>query len=233
MQVNMNDPSTQLLYSTAQVIAFTGKGYQFGTGVIVDIDRQQNKTIPILVTNKHVIENSNCITIRLHQLSNSTLSTNSIDIEYEYSNFIIGSNLDLAFVLLAPVLTMAIEQEKKPFFKSIGEDLFLNNQRKEQLSAIEEIIFIGYPRGLIDKQSKLPIVRKGITATPIWNNFNNEPEFLVDAETFEGSSGSPVFIYNNGGYFNNGGIVVGVRIMFLGIISKTLKDSENTYLGLG
>lgn len=235
MLVNPNDLGTQLLYSTIQIISFIeSDAVKTGTGVIINMSSQEkNTTIPILVTNRHVINDSKNIIIDLHQAEEGRISENHIKVEYKSSDFICDDELDIAILPLAPVLNLAITQNKNPFFKSIGEEIFLDEKKQERLSAIEEIIFIGYPKGISDTRTKLPIVRKGITATPIWNNFNNSPEFLVDAETFEGSSGSPVFIYNNGGYFSNGGMVVGVRIIFLGIISKTIKDSNDAYLGLG
>ena len=47
-----------------------------------------------------------------------------------------------------------------------------------------------------------------------------EKEFVIDAACFPGSSGSPVFLYNNGSYRDkvNHGIVLGSRLYFLGIL---------------
>ena len=57
----------------------------------------------------------------------------------------------------------------------------------------EEIVFIGYPSGLRDEHNSTPLIRRGITASPIWNDFGNDPIFLIDAGVYPGSSGSPVF----------------------------------------
>jgi hypothetical protein len=38
-----------------------------------------------------------------------------------------------------------------------------------------------------------PISRQGITATPIGLDYEGQPAFCIDAATFPGSSGSPVF----------------------------------------
>lgn len=54
---------------------------------------------------------------------------------------------------------------------------------------------------------------------------------------YPGSSGSPVFIMNQGSYKTQQGITIGSRLMFLGVISETLirreKSDQNTFLGLG
>ena len=84
--------------------------------------------------------------------------------------------------------------------------------------------------------NKLPVIRQGITATPIWNDFNGEYKFLIDGGVYPGSSGSPVFICNQGAYSCNSGIVVGSRLYFVGIISDTYQREDTTskaYLSLG
>jgi hypothetical protein len=66
----------------------------------------------------------------------------------------------------------------------------------------------------------MPIVRKGISTTPITIDFENKPQFLIDGAVYPGSSGSPVFICNIGSYpMKGGGLAIGNRIIFLGILS--------------
>ncbi len=66
----------------------------------------------------------------------------------------------------------------------------------------------------------LPVVRRGITATPVSVDFERRPAFLIDASIFPGSSGSPVFLFNVGSYSPKGkGLVFGNRIFFLGILA--------------
>ena len=99
---------------------------------------------------------------------------------------------------------------------------------KEQVDAIEDIIFVGYPTGIYDKKNLIPIARKGITATPIFLDYEGKPQFLIDGAVFPGSSGSPVFICNLGGYSTRGkGFTVGNRVLFLGILSAAHKYSNN------
>lgn len=54
---------------------------------------------------------------------------------------------------------------------------------------------IGYPNGLSDQHNNLPIVRRGITATPPSLDFNGQRQFVVDCGCYPGSSGSPIFTY--------------------------------------
>ena len=66
----------------------------------------------------------------------------------------------------------------------------------------------------------MPIVRRGITATPVYLNYEGKREFVIDAACFPGSSGSPVLVCDVGGFRDKGGTLNWgrSRIMFLGIL---------------
>ena len=54
-------------------------------------------------------------------------------------------------------------------------------------------------------------------------DFNGQPEFVIDAQVFPGSSGSPVYIDLTFENFKNGQIVVGQRkLKLLGIVAMTM-----------
>lgn len=59
---------------------------------------------------------------------------------------------------------------------------------------------IGYPIGLWDEINNFPIFRKGFTASHPAINFNGQKIGLVDMACFPGSSGSPIYIFNENGY---------------------------------
>jgi len=68
------------------------------------------------------------------------------------------------------------------------------------LRTIEEIIMVGYPRGLWDDASHYPLIRRGITSTHPGLNFKGQNIGVIDAACFPGSSGSPIFVLNKGSY---------------------------------
>ena len=122
------------------------------------------------------------------------------------------------------------------FFKSIDVSLIPTDDIIDDLAAVEDVTFIGYPNSIYDTVNKIPIIRQGITATPIWNDFQGKEEFLIDAGVFPGSSGSPVFIYNRGTYPTKDGIAIGSRILFVGVLARTLQRKDKAgldYLDLG
>jgi hypothetical protein len=79
---------------------------------------------------------------------------------------------------------------------------------------------VGYPIGLWDSKNKLPLVRRGITASHPGIDFEGEPIGLLDIATYPGSSGSPVILLNEGSYATPTGLNVGNRVYLLGILCQ-------------
>jgi hypothetical protein len=198
-----------------------------------------DQSIPVLITNKHAVEKADRGLLEMVQSSGSKPDHSSmvrVELDGETLQAHVSEKLDLALVPLGPILNQ-LENDRRPaFFRSVGPELIPDEESIDQLAAMEEIVFIGYPSGLRDHANASPLIRRGITSTPVWNDFQGKPSFLIDAGVFPGSSGSPVFILNQGSYPTPEGLTVGSRILFLGVISETMirsKDDTDTYLGLG
>src|SRR5690606_7831749 len=87
-------------------------------------------------------------------------------------------------------------------------------------TALEDVLMIGYPNGIWDSVNNMPIFRKGTTATNPLIDYNGKKEIMIDIAAFPGSRGSPVLIFNEGGYRDkNGNMYVGAsRVILLGIL---------------
>ena len=237
--MNINDLSTQLLYTTVPIYARKNDGsLSSGTGFMFSFLENDTTSIPLLITNYHVLENAVAGFVEFHIGENGMPTDRSTRIQFNKS--IIGSNrlgnLDLVAVPMAATLMDLKNKNINIFFRSVDQKMIPTNEQCENFSALENITFIGYPSGLYDEKNKISIIRQGITATPIWNDFRGEKAFLIDAGVFPGSSGSPVFIYNQGAYPTKDGITLGNRLLFVGIISQTMLRDNTTgknYLNLG
>ena len=237
--MNINDPSTQLLYSTTRITVRKTSGENVtGTGFFYSYSvDNKGRSIPLLVSNKHVLGEIEEGSFKLSLREGNTPSGKAIDIHFDRQLVTAAesTNIDLAVIPIAPGLNALDQIGRHVFLKTIDQSLVPNRQKRDELSALEEITFIGYPNGIFDSVNNVPIIRKGITATPVWNNFEGRREFLIDAGVFEGSSGSPVFIFNQGSYPTPNGVVVGSRLFFVGMIRGTVKDKieGRNYLDLG
>lgn len=234
--MNINDLSTQLMYTTTPIFGRKSDGTQVsGTGFIFSIFEEDNKSIPVLITNYHVLENVVDGFIEM-ALGENGVPVKGKSIRINFDRNVIKNklgDLDLIAIPLAETLNNLQKNNINVFYRTIGNDIIPTESQLNELAALEQITFIGYPSGLYDDYNKTSIIRQGITATPIWNNFKGEPIFLIDAGVFPGSSGSPVFIYNQGSYATKDGITIGNRILFVGIISETILRKDNIYLNLG
>lgn len=154
----------------------------------------------LLVTNAHVLENVKEMTITLTPKNEVQLpdfgykETVSIDCSPENIFFHPDrkknkeKSVDLAAVRINEPLGL------KFYISSTNKDFILAEEEKDSVGCIEDVLMLGYPRGLIDLENNLPIVRRGITATSIHADYCGTPSFLIDAACFPGSSGSPVFL---------------------------------------
>lgn len=236
--MNINDISTQLIYTTVPIYAQKSDGsYSSGTGFVFSYYENEKISIPMLITNYHVLEEAVAGFIEFHVANDSLPTKQTLKIQFDRT--IINNNklgvLDLIAVPLAATLMDLKNKNIDVFFRSVDQNIIPNDEQWNKFSAIEDITFIGYPSGLYDNTNKISIIRQGITATPIWNDFKGEEVFLIDAGVFPGSSGSPVFIYNQGAYATDNGITVGNRLHFVGVISQTMLSSNNgnSFLDLG
>lgn len=106
------------------------------------------------------------------------------------------------------------------FAPPLKDGLVQNEQMLSDLSGLENITMIGYPNGIWDEKNNMPIFRKGVTATSPKNDYNGLPIFVIDCACFPSSSGSPVLIFDQGGYMDARGNMNlgGNRIILLGAL---------------
>lgn len=127
---------------------------------------------------------------------------------------------DLAIIKLENIFHYAREGMNEYYFKSLSDKLIQNDNDLKKLFSVEDILMVGYPNGIWDEAHNLPIFRRGVTASHPGFDLNGEREFVIDVACFPGSSGSPVFVYNNQGYIDRDGnsFFGGERIIFLGTL---------------
>lgn len=205
-----------------------------GTGFFFQITIEKD-TMLTLVTNKHVVEGSLEGFFKFNTFENGKPKygdTVTIKVTNFEKLWIAHPSEDLAIIPIMPfVNSMITRTNKLPAIIPIPEYSIPSETIEDKFEAIEEVIMVGYPKGFSDSINNVAIIRKGITATPYFLNYNNTPRFLVDIPIFSGSSGSPIFIYSNGKLGNMEVFMqVAPKIYFIGIAS----DSRNyDAIGIG
>lgn len=217
----------QLCFCTTRIETEDSKGGKYtGTGFFLNL-KIDDKTIPLVVTNKHVVKNMSKGMFKMTEADTENNPIYSKHFTVEVSNNFEqiwtlhpDPNVDLCVLPINIIIEIAAKQRKTFFYKSIDNSLIPSQDLLETLDAVEEVCMIGYPNGLWDALNNMPIVRRGTTATDIKLDYNGKKEFLIDAACYPGSSGSPVFICNVGGYTDKKGNLNwgNSRIIFLGIL---------------
>lgn len=209
--------SEKLMYSTVKINTDKGSG----TGFFFSIDLN-NKSYPILITNKHVIDydENKLVNINFHLDTGNGTSTNNIIIPLLNNKWFFHPDKDLCFCFINPYNELLKRTRSKGIFiTTIDKGYIYSKQQLENLSAIEEITMIGYPIGLSDEKNNFPIFRKGYTASHPAFSFNENGIGLADIATFPGSSGSPICLLNEISYSTKDGTVnIGSRFVLLGIL---------------
>jgi len=231
------DISRQILNTTVRIDTEKKDGTQWsGTGFIVDYDKD-GKTYPLIVTNKHVVKDMIKGVLSFLKKVNGEPIIPSIqkigitNIEASFTGHP-DTEIDVAVMPLGGIQNELIQTGNDIFYITIPKTLFLKQEQIEELSAIEDIIFVGYPVTLRDESNLSPITRTGITATSIDRDFEGKPVFLIDASVFGGSSGSPVFILNQGSYATKRGLTMGSRLILLGIVAESHYFFEKGKMGV-
>jgi hypothetical protein len=214
-----------LLHCTVRIETLDADGHQSsGTGFFFRFPAAGNRIVPVIVTNKHVVRG------QVRGFFHLTLAKDGTPDYGRHQRVGVDNfaakwvehpdpNVDLAVCPIGPLFNQLARAGKRPFYVGIDKDVIPTADVLADLDAVEEIMMVGYPNGLWDCKNNLPIVRQGITGTPAFIDYNDRPEFLIDAACFPGSSGSPVFIVNQGIVRRKSGTNIGSsRILFLGVL---------------
>lgn len=218
-------PTEQMMYCTTRIVGYVGGSksvFKTGTGFFYNFPADGGQAVPVLITNKHVVDGTSSLEFLVHAttVKDAKQPDTNAGISSTAAEFIPHPNpkIDLCGVPIGPV---ASTMTPTPFFRSLDPSLVKSNAQLKELTAVEDVLMVGYPNGLWDATNNFPLIRRGITASHPAIDFNVDgvPTTVVDVASFPGSSGSPVFIYNAGTYSDKtGNTIIGNRIIFLGIL---------------
>jgi len=200
-------------------------GAACGTGFFMNFLQTDTETIPVIITNKHVIANSDTGKFHLTVAKPDGSPDLGNHQQFTLPNFESlwiqhpDDDVDLAAFLIGPLINQVQHNGLNLFFVPLQTSLIPSDSERKELSTMEDVIMIGYPSGIWDAVNNLPVIRRGISATHPSIDWNGKTEFLTDIASFPGSSGSPVLLANIGGYMDKKGntFMGSHRIRLLGI----------------
>lgn len=217
--------SEKMMYNVLYITMLNTQKKTIGTatGFIFAFCDDGTKHVTCIVTNRHVL--SNCAVIRVaftREKDDNTPDIGSlIQVEVETNSAIFHPDpkIDLAVLPISQMVNLLNATGQKIFFTTFTIADIPNAERWKNYCTIENVIMAGYPKGFRDEVNNQPIFRSGITATHPALNFRGRPEFLIDMPCFEGCSGSPVLICDEGIHVDKRkkSVIIGNRLELLGI----------------
>lgn len=188
-----------------------------------------------IVTNKHVIEGIEEVMFYFNssEIGQPGYQSDSLKVKLTEDSIIFHPepDVDLCVILAHDIINRLREKNRKFYAYPVRKNIMIDEDKLKDMNTIQNLIMIGYPQGIWDSVNNLPIIRKGINATPMYENYRGEEAFAVDIATYRGSSGSPVFIYDSGAYIENNVAKYGNRLFFVGIIKEahlTIQEHNET-----
>ncbi|MCO1622514.1 trypsin-like peptidase domain-containing protein [Pseudomonas putida] len=226
MQVNTN--TEKMFFSTVKLTTFTADGREgSGTAFFFHLAKD-GVDYPLLITNKHVVDGTVRGLVRFHLAHGAQpVLGETIGMDFQpdvWSTLWVGHphpNVDIAVAPVRPITRQLADDGVGIYYTAIREEQIPNEEQMKDFDVLEEVTFVGYPNGVWDSKNFLPVIRRGSTATPMEVDFEHQPQFLIDASVFGGSSGSPVFIVRKGEYSDrHGNLMVGNSVSFVGVIAE-------------
>ncbi len=186
-----------LSYTTTRIKVIDRQGQcNCGTGFFFAFRCAEDQAIPLLVTNRHMIEGSDTLFLRFAVKDDTGEPVMGKFKDCRFDDFcgrsIFHPNLDVDLAIMP--LGDFMRDNEDVYALYFSETDIPDADDLKEISPTDEIVMVGYPLGIADEKNNLPVFRRGILATSAVVDYDGEKIFLIDASCFPGSSGSPVLL---------------------------------------
>ena len=199
----------ELSYSTIRLRCARDDGsISVGTGFAMAFkaDNEKGKMIPVLLTNRHVVRHSVKVSFVLTEMVNGKPAAGRFPLELPIPEsgwkMHPDPDVDLCALPIGMLLNALKSQGKEVKITYLPMGIIAKKADIDNMFQLDEVVMIGYPDAISDEVNNQPIFRRGILATNPSLDYNGKKEFLIDIAAYSGSSGSPVFVYREGVWYD-------------------------------
>lgn len=149
---------------------------------------------PFLITNKHVLINKDAIVIRIRKKDCEDFDTVDVPLK-ENDKYIYVCHPDTTVDIAVLPLNGAYFVEHELAFDCLDIDehaLTSTDLRQEGVDEGSLVHMLGFPMGLVNNSSRMPICRLGCIARMSEAQIKETHSLIIDIQNFSGNSGSPV-----------------------------------------
>ncbi len=147
--------SDLLTYCTIRIEAEGTQGKSYGSGFFFEYNIN-NLNVPVIVTNKHVIQGTSLGKLIFSQSDDSgnrLLNNKNYTIENFEEKWIKHPNaaIDLCIFPIAHIIKDLRNSNFNPHFSKITPSIIPTDEQLSNVFSLEEIVMVGYPNGIWDK----------------------------------------------------------------------------------
>lgn len=192
----MIDLAVELIHATVQLEQPLGDGTRtVGTGVLISAPAADGKPRVVLVTANHVLEKMPSANARIgYRISNPdgswSYSPQTLRIRDAQGKQLWTQHPSRDVAALSITAPPEFAKAAIPANYLAADDTFATYQ----VTAGDEMMALGFPRGLSANPAGFPILRSGRVASYPLAPAAAFPTFLLDFSVFPGNSGGPVFV---------------------------------------
>lgn len=191
-----------------------------GTGFFVHRRINDKEVLPFLVSNKHIFEGKSCVVIRMRETQENKLVLKDVSL----SDCRVHTFADIAAVKLSGT-TITQQHLKFSSFDIDGNSFSSFELRDNGVDEGSLVYMLGFPMGLVNVNSELPICRMGCIARISEEQIAESHDALLDIQNFPGNSGSP--IVSKPEFIGIQGTKILDRCVLIGIIHAYLPYRES------
>lgn len=171
-------------------IRWTGTGFIYG----VAVGESGDNFCPFLVTNRHVLEGTDSVIVKMNRADDLSAAEYTLDLEKDGHLITMGpGGLDVAVTPVRPEV-WNVDRAATDVVPE-GQSLSVEKAVEIGVSEGDGVFAVGFPMGLVGYDDHIvPIVRQGCLArVQDWLS-KRARRILIDANIFPGNSGGPVFL---------------------------------------
>ena len=214
--------------SAVRIETTTTKGRRNGTGLLFRVNHPENLTrhIPVVITARHLVTDIHTLSLSFSVKRDERLEKKeSVKFEYTKDSLNMALHPDPSVDLCAIFIGRGIAEFKKKgidlgyygFDDSIlADEAFYLNERQ-----LDPVVMVGFQDDFLDSANLQPIFRRGVYAMKPSLDYRGRKEFLLDIPNNGGSSGSPVFRFDDKMFSDRSAgcanITIGSRLTLVGI----------------
>lgn len=161
-----------------------------GSGFLLAVNVSETGIMPFIVTSKSLIKEKIQV---VFQFINDEDKIELGAIETEAENWNVSESYDIAILPCGQIMNASNMTKNKIVNTPLIDKTILSNEEEQQIGLIEETFSIGYIDSINNNENCWPMSYVAYTASPIFQDFDKKPYFVINSKQLEGILGSPVF----------------------------------------